>query len=98
MLFVVRFTDRSDKFDVRQAHMQAHLDWLDDNSDQVLIGGGLRESLDDRAIGGLWIAQSESKADVVSLLETDPFWIEGLRENVEILHWTKAFEDRQVQI
>ena len=48
--------------------------------------------------GGLWIANANSKLELDELLQTDPFYIAGLRQSYEILHWSKANDDRRVRI
>ena len=63
----------------------------------MLIGGSLRVSLK-KPIDGLWIVEAESKNTVETIIVTDLFWVQELRSSVEILHWSKAFEDRQVPI
>jgi hypothetical protein len=35
---------------------------------------------------------------VEQLLQSDPFWVQGLRQGYEIMHWFKAFPDRQVPV
>lgn len=98
MLFAVRFQDDLSKHATRQQYLQAHIDWLGQNAEQVLVGGSLRKSPDDKPIGGLWLVNAETKEAVKALVEKDPFWIQGLRINVEILFWSKAFEDRKVPV
>jgi len=98
MLFIVRFEDNQDCYETRQRFLEAHISWLDENSEQVLVGGSLRRSLDEQPVGGLWIVNAESIEVVESLIETDPFWVNGLRSSQEILHWSKAFENRMTEI
>lgn len=74
--------------------MAAHLDWLARHESVVRAAGSLRVASDQPPIGGLWLVEAGSSEDVESLLKTDPFWIEGLRADYEILHWSKAFADR----
>lgn len=98
MLFVVRFQDDPTQAEKRSLYLEAHIKWLDQYSKQVLVGGSLRQAPDENPVGGLWIVESESKKAVELLIETDPFWTNGLRSGVEILYWSKAFEDRQVAV
>ncbi len=98
MLFAVQFQDDPNKLATRQQYLQSHIDWLDQNADLVLVGGSLRKSPDDEPVGGLWIVNAETKEAVQQLIETDPFWIQGLRISVEILYWSKAFEERKVPV
>lgn len=98
MLFVVIFTDKTNHGDVRAANLQAHIEWLEYHQDTIPVGGSLRERLGEIPKGGLWIAEAESKAQLEELLKTDPFYIAGLRESYEILHWSKANAERKVLI
>jgi uncharacterized protein len=95
MLFTVIFKDKLNSTELRKVHLSAHLTWLDLHQSVVRIGGSLRSEPEQIPVGGLWIVEAETKQAIYDLLETDPFWIIGLRESVEIFHWSKAFEDRK---
>lgn len=95
MLFVIRFADISDSREIRQRYLDAHLAWLDRRRQTILVAGSLRETPESNPVGGLWVVEADSREAARELFETDPFWIHGLRESVEILHWSKAFPDRQ---
>ena len=97
MLFAVIFTDRPGQSALRAQHLQAHIDWVASHSDTVRVAGSLREAPDQVPQGGLWIVEAPDKASVHALMQTDPFWTCGLRENVQVLHWSKAVE-RQVLV
>lgn len=98
MLYTVQFYDKHDQLPVRQQYMQAHLDWLDENEDVVLIAGSLRVNPEAPPRGAMWIVEAPNQETVEALLKTDPFWIHGLRLRYEILHWSKAFGDRKVLV
>ncbi|AEG93652.1 YciI family protein [Ramlibacter tataouinensis] len=98
MLFAVIFTDKPNHGAVRAANLQAHIDWLEQNREVIPIGGSLRVEPSQVPKGGLWIAQAESKEQLEALLKTDPFYVAGLRQSYEILHWSKANAGRKVQI
>lgn len=98
MLFIVQFVDHPQQQALRQSQMAAHLQWLNEHQETVLQAGSLRERVDAPALGGLWIVDAADKEAVLNLLQTDPFWIHGLRASVEVLHWSKAFGDRKVLI
>jgi uncharacterized protein YciI len=98
MLYVIRFHDRADSLEIREKHMQAHLDWLDANRDAVLIGGSLREAPGARPEGGMWLVEADSREAVEALMRTDPFWLYGLRERYEIHFWSKAFPQRKITV
>ena len=98
MLFAVIFTDRPGQGDVRAQHLQAHVDWLEAHRDVIPVGGSLRVEPGDVPRGGLWIAEADSKAQIERLLRTDPFYLAGLRQGWEILHWSKANAARRALI
>jgi uncharacterized protein YciI len=98
MLFIVRFHDREEALALRHEHLQAHLDWLAANESVVRIAGSLREDPVLPPVGALWIVEATSREAVQALIATDPFSVAGLRERVEILHWSKAFPGRAATI
>ena len=98
MLFAVIFTDKPGHGEVRAANLQAHIEWLEQNKDIVPIGGSLRHEPSEVPKGGLWVAEADSKAQIEALLKSDPFFIAGLRQSYEILHWSKANGERKVLI
>ena len=97
-LFAVIFEDDPAKLAIRQREMQAHIAWLERHRAQVLVGGSLRAGTDAKPVGGLWIVEAASAADVEALYKTDPFWTEGLRAKVTIREWRKAFPGRKTPI
>ena len=97
MLFAVLFTDRLDQGALRAKYLQAHIDWVAANQAQVRVAGSLREEPGQVPKGGLWIVEAGSKDAVHQLMHSDPFWTCGLRERVEVLHWSKAL-DQQVLV
>ena len=98
MLFAVRFEDDPDRHDVRTKHMAGHLEFLAKHKDTVRVAGSLRRSPGENPVGGLWVVEADDKRAVEALFSEDPFWTNGLRRSVEILHWSKAFPDQQVPV
>lgn len=98
VLFAILFTDKPGQRDVRTKHLQAHVEWLELHKDLIPVAGSLRHALGEVPKGGLWIANASSKLELDELLKTDPFYIAGLRQSYEILHWSKANDDRKVTI
>jgi uncharacterized protein YciI len=94
MLFAVLFNDHPDRGLLRSTHLQSHIDWVAANQAQVRVAGSLREAPGQVPKGGLWIVEAESKDSVHQLMQTDPFWTCGLRQSVEVLHWSKALEQQ----
>ena len=92
MLFAIRFTDRPTAFAVRERYLNLHLAWLAQKRESVKAAGSLREKQSDRPVGALWIVEAESEEEARSLFSDDPFWVQGLRESVEVYSWSLAFE------
>jgi hypothetical protein len=44
--------------------------------------------------GGLWLVAAQSKPSALVLLKSDPFSTCGLRQDVEVLHWRKALDEK----
>lgn len=98
MLFIVRFTDKPECLSTRKQFLPAHLQWLDQHQQTVLVAGSLRPETDAVPVGGLWVVEAQSKTEVESLFLTDPFWVQGLRQSFEVLHLSKAFPERKVPV
>ena len=91
MRFVVRTFDNPARIAIRKEYMQAHLDYLAENDQEILVAGSLRESPSNSPIGALWIIEAETEGRATQLVERDPFFRKGLRNNYELLYWSKAF-------
>jgi uncharacterized protein YciI len=98
MLFVARFTDKPGIAERRTELLDEHFAWLDANRDRVRLAGSLRTDVGGDSVGGLWIIEAESKADAEQVYQTDPFFSNGLRANVELYHYVKANAERAVTL
>lgn len=98
MLFTVRFTDKPGSLAVRKAFLPAHLEWLDQHKHIVRVAGSLRAEPEAAPAGALWVVEAAGKPEIERLIQSDPFWTQGLRQDFEILHWSKAFPDRRVEV
>lgn len=98
MLFIVRFTDKPGTLAVRQTFLPAHLEWLEKHKHIVRVAGSLRAAPEAAPVGALWVVEAASKSEIEVLIQSDPFWTEGLRQGFEVLHWAKAFPERCVEV
>ncbi|WP_412473088.1 YciI family protein [Burkholderia stabilis] len=98
MLFIVRFTDKPESLPLRQELLPSHLQWLQQHQTAILVAGSLRTEPSTAPVGACWVVEAQSKSEVVALFQADPFWVGGLRAGYEILHWSKAFPERQVPV
>ena len=98
MLFAVLLHDKLGQRELRSVHLLAHIEWVACHPDVILVAGSLRSEPEDVPTGGLWVVEAPSKADVLALIEADPFSACGLRESVEVLHWSKAIPARKTLV
>lgn len=94
MLFAVIFTDKPGHGALRAEYLKAHIDWVAQHQDTVLVAGSLRAEPEAVPKGGLWVVEAPSKDAVLDLMKSDPFYLCGLRERVEVLHWSKALDKK----
>jgi uncharacterized protein len=94
MLFAVLFTDKPGCGSLRAEHLKAHIDWVAKHQDNVLVAGSLRTQPESVPKGGLWIVEAPSKEAVFELMKSDPFYTCSLRQDIEVLHWSKALEGK----
>jgi len=98
VLFAVIFADKVDQAELRAKHLRAHIAWVDEHKNSVLVAGSLRHEPSDIPRGGLWVVEAESKDAVFELMKTDPFYTCGLRQGVEVLHWSKALQHHKALV
>jgi uncharacterized protein YciI len=98
MLFVLRFANNPENVGLVGQYYPAHVEWLKERESVILVAGAIRTEPDTPPVGGLWIVQANTKAEVEELFRTDPFWVNGLRLGYEILYWSKAFPDKTVPV
>src|SRR5437667_3976485 len=98
MLFIARFTNKPERSGLIAQYYPAHVQWLKENESVILVPGALRSEPDSPPVGGLWIVRADSKAEVEALFRTDPFWVQGLRQSYEILHWSNAYVGRTISL
>lgn len=98
MLFVIRFTDKKDSQAIREKYLDSHISWLDERRKSVLVAGSLREEPGLNPVGAFWVVEAKSKREAARLYKSDPFWTNGMREKVEIYHWSKAFPHEKAMV
>jgi uncharacterized protein YciI len=98
VLFAVLFTDKPGHGALRAEHLDAHIQWVEEHKHKVLVAGSLRQEPSDIPKGGLWVVEEESRAAVLELMKTDPFYTCGLRQSVEVFHWSKALQNHKALV
>ena len=98
MLFAVLLNDKPGHGETRARHLQAHIEWVDEHKDKILVAGSLRQDPTDTPKGGLWVVEAESREAVFELVSSDPFFTCGLRQSVEVFHWNKALPNHKALV
>lgn len=80
--------------DARRHHEQAHLDYLRQHMDEILVAGGLRDAPGGPYVGGLWIFEVPSRERAIELIEGDPYCRHSLRQ-YRLCVWGKALPEVQ---
>ena len=97
MRWVAIFEDAPGMLEVRKQNAQAHVDYLTENENEIIIGGGLRSGPSEPFAGGLWVLEVASRDRAVELIENDPYYAPAVR-SYRLFTWGKALEDRVVQL
>lgn len=93
MLFMAKFGTHANLPGVREQNLEAHLQYLRDHSDRVLLSATMRHDPAGATQGFVWLIKAEDMDAAKRLCEADPFWTAGLRTTFELLHLTKALPD-----
>lgn len=80
-----------------EALMQAHIAHERALEDKILAAGSTRSDDGETPTGGLLILDVETRAEAEACFNADPFTQAGLRRNVVIKRWFKAFWDGEPQ-
>ncbi len=98
MLFIASFEDDPAALQVRNAHAQSHMAFLEAHTDQIVAAGPLRVEPDGAPVGAMWIVEAPDRDTVEALIVKDPFWVNGLRKSRSILQWRRVVPDQPVSI
>ena len=97
MRSIVLFEDEPEMMAHRAQYKQQHVDYVRLHQDEILVGGGLKQTEDSDFIGGLWITDVADKQRLINLVENDPYFHPQYRR-YRVLKWGKVLEDREVTI
>lgn len=93
MPWLVTFEDEPSKIHLRGTHTPFHSAYVKSIAPHITCSGALRETPDGRQTGGMWVIDTETREEAMTLFQGDPFFKEGLRANVRVQHWTKGVWD-----
>lgn len=89
MRLVVIYKDKAAMMGHRAKNETAHFAYLEKHSDEIVIGGGLRNEPGGLFVGSLWVLEVASFERAEELVKNDPYYAPDIR-SYEILVWGKA--------
>ena len=95
MRLVAIFEDTPSMAEIRRNREALHIAYLRAHSDEIVLGGGLRDAPGGPFVGGLWVLEVASRERAVQLIEGDPYF-QVVNRPYKLHHWGKALPDRQV--
>ena len=93
MPYLVKARYKAGNDDLRDAHIAAHVAYLDASIGLILAAGGLVSDDNRRSDGLLYILATEERAEAEAFIANDPFSKVGLIGSVEIARWRKSYFD-----
>jgi uncharacterized protein YciI len=84
MLYIIYQTDKPDAQDIRARTRDAHLAYLDQHKDILVLGGALLADDSDARLGSVLIINVPSRADADRWSANEPFRKAGLFQSVSI--------------
>jgi uncharacterized protein len=85
-IVVLRDKKEEEARKIRKERFEEHFAFLRSNFHAIVFSCGLKATFEQASApyGGLWMVEADSRADVVILLEQDPYFKLGLREAIDI--------------
>ena len=95
MPWIILSEDHPDMRHLRQDQslMDAHVAYEQETSGLILAAGSTRTDDGETPTGGLLILDVETRAEAEDLFNDDPFTKAGMRTNVIMTRWYRAFWD-----
>lgn len=93
MPYLIETWDKPGHQHVRDAARGEHLAYLEANKARLLACGAKLPDDGAGATGGVYILDTEDRAEAERFIEADPFTSVALFERVEVTRWRKAYFD-----
>ncbi len=91
MFFVIHSVDKPGHGEVRAGARPAHLEYMKNAVDKLLVAGPTLAEDGESMTGSLIIIEAEDRAEAEAFTRDDPFTRAGLFESVTIKPWRPAF-------
>lgn len=90
MTFVLYCVDKPDHGHVRAENRPAHIDYLKENIDRIVIAGPMTSDDGETVKGSVIVVNDASRADAEAFAAGDPYAKAGLFESVTITAYKKV--------
>ncbi|HZK04580.1 MAG TPA: YciI family protein [Actinomycetaceae bacterium] len=94
MAYLIDCVDKPDGDALRQQTRDAHLAYLTENADRLLLAGAKWTDDGQTALGSVLIVDVETREQAEAFAAADPYSRAGLFEEVKVTHYRVAFLDR----
>lgn len=89
-MFAVQCRDKANSLAVRLENRPAHLAYLEQHGDRLVMAGPLLTEDHQTPIGSLLVLDFEDRAALDAFLAVEPYVVAGLFERVDILPFRKV--------
>ena len=79
-----------DRDALREKHLQAHLDYFDQQAGKITLAGSTTVPGESFSNGGVWVLKGVSFDEARRICEQDPFFKAGLRASLDIFEFGVA--------
>jgi len=89
MLFAISCIDKADSMQIRAANRDAHLAYLREHRDQILVAGPFLSDSGEGMTGSLLLMDFPDKNSAEAFVQNDPYAKAHLFDQVSIRRWKK---------
>ena len=93
-MYTIVCFDRPDSASLRDAHRAAHQEFLKANTEKIIFGGPLKNSLDGASTGALIVVNCATRKEAEAFIGADPYHRNGVYESVVVRAFKQVFPQK----
>jgi uncharacterized protein YciI len=93
-MYAIVCFDRPDSQSLRDAHREAHQDFLKQHSARVVFGGPLKGTPEGPSTGALIVVSCATRKEAEDFIGADPFYRNGVYESVALRAFKQVFPQK----
>jgi uncharacterized protein len=93
-MYTIVCFDRPDSASLRDAHRAAHQEFLKANTEKIIFGGPLKNSLDGTSTGALIVVNCATRKEAEAFIGADPYHRNGVYESVVVRAFKQVFPQK----